>query len=453
PQDAALKARQLIRAAVEAAKTKRPLTDHTLPINQDALVVGGGVAGMTAALRLADQGIKVFLAERMGMLGGVATLLRRTLEGEDVQAFVQDLIRRTESHDNIQVIKNAFIVDHSGMPGMFKTGMQVGPQMFYRQISHGVTILATGALPNRPAEYLLDHHAAVMTQLDADALMAENPEQIENWGSVVMIQCVGSRCPDNPNCSRVCCQAAVKNALHILELNPQARVIVLYRDMRTYAFQEDYYRKAREKGVIFARYEPDAPPQVAEAGDIVEVTYSDPILGRPVTVETDALLLSTGFVSDDESTEDLAAIFKTNRTSDGYFLEDHIKLRPVDLSVPGFFVAGTAHAPKNIRESVAQAEAVVARARTLLARKTINLGAAVARVDSRKCAACLVCVRACPFDVPFINADGYSEIDPAKCHGCGICASECPAKAIQIQSFEDDQILAKLNGLLERMVA
>ncbi len=453
PADAALKSRQLLKAAVEAVKTKHPLKDHTLPINQDALVVGGGVAGMTAALRLADQGVKVYLAERMGMLGGVANLLKRTLEGENVTTFVQELIQRTESHDNIQVIKNAFIVDHSGMPGMFKTGMQVGPQMFYRQISHGVTILATGALPNRPSEYLLDRHDAVMTQLDAGTILEDQPDQVKKWDSVVMIQCVGSRCPDNPNCSRVCCQAAIKNALHILEINPEARIIVLYRDMRTYGFQEEYFRTAREKGVIFARYEPDAPPVVTELGDKVEVSFTDPILGRPMTVETDALLLSTGFVSDDESTEDLAAIFKVNRTTDGYFLEDHIKLRPVDLSIPGFFVAGTAHAPKNICESVAQAEATVARARTLLARKTINLGAAVARVDSNKCASCLICVRACPFDVPFINADGYSEIDPAKCHGCGICASECPAKAIQIQSFEDDQILAKLNGLLERMVA
>jgi heterodisulfide reductase subunit A len=210
---------------------------------------------------------------------------------------------------------------------------------------------------------------------------------------------------------------------------------------------------AREKGVIFARYETDAPPQVEAEGDRVQVTFTDPILGRPIAVATDALLLSTGFVSDDESTEDLASIFKLPRTSDGYFLEDHIKLRPVDLPAPGFFVAGTAHAPKSIRESVAHAEAAAGRALTLLAKENINLGAAVARVDADKCAACLVCVRACPFGVPYINAEGYSEIDPAKCHGCGVCASECPAKAIQIMRFEDDQILAKLNGLLERMVA
>ena len=453
PEDAAIKARELVAGAVESVKTARPLNDQYLPINRNVMVVGGGVAGMTAALSLADQGYKVFLAERRSMLGGVAALVRRTIEGDDVQGFILDLIGRTGQHENIEVITNAFIVDHTGMPGMFKTGMQVGPRMFYRQIQHGVTIMATGALPNRPTDYLLGAHEAVMTQLEADGLFEDAAERVKAWENVVMIQCVGSRTPENPNCSRICCQAAVKNALHILEINPDARVIVLYRDMRTYGFYEDYYRKAREKGVIFIRYEPEAPPEVTAAGQGVDVTFTDQILGQPITVAADALLLSTGLVSDDESSEDLAAIFKLPRTSDGYFLEEHIKLRPVDLPVPGFFVAGTAHAPKSIRESVVHAKAAAGRALTLLSRESINLGAAVARVDAEKCAACLVCVRACPFGIPYINADGYSEIDPAKCYGCGICASECPAKAIQIMCFEDDQILAKLNGLLERMVA
>jgi heterodisulfide reductase subunit A len=268
-----------------------------------------------------------------------------------------------------------------------------------------------------------------------------------------MIQCVGSRQADNPNCSRICCQAAVKNALRILEKKPEATIFVLYRDMRTYGFQEDYYRLAREKGVVFVRFEPEHPPEVRAVEDRVEVAFSDPILGRDLTVSADALILSTGLISDDESTEDLEAIFKVPRTLDGYFLEDHIKLRPVDLSNPGFFVAGTAHSPRLIRETIAQAEASAARAQTLLSQDRISLGAAVARVDPRKCAACLICVRACPFDIPFINAEGVSEIDPARCQGCGVCASECPAKAIQLMQFEDDQILAKLDGLLERRVA
>jgi heterodisulfide reductase subunit A len=338
------------------------------------------------------------------------------------------------------------------MAGMFKTGIQVGPQMFYRQIKHGITIMATGALPARPAEYLLGQHPAVTTQLDLDATIEDSPEKVKAWRDVVMIQCVGSRTPENPNCSRVCCQAAIKNGLKIRDMNPDARVTVLYRDMRTPGFQEDFYRKARERGMLFVPYDLDGKPRVEADGEKAIVSFNDPVLGRDMKITADCLVLSTGFVADEESTEDLGMIFRLPRTPDGYFLEDHVKLRPVDLPLPGFFVAGTAHAPKSIRDSIAQAQAVAARAQTFLARDSINLGAAVARVDTGKCASCLICVRACPFDVPFINAEGVSEIDPAKCHGCGVCAAECPAKAIQLMQFDDDLILAKLDGLFERTV-
>ncbi len=453
PERATQKAKDLIRMAVGAVAESRPLKDHSLPINKDVLVVGGGVTGMTTALRLADQGFKVFIAEKSNVLGGMAKNIHVSLSGQAIRPFVDDLIEKTMAHGNIQVITRAIIVDHSGMPGMFKTGMQVGPQMFYRTIQHGVTILATGAIANRPRQYLLGESKAVATQLEIDALIAESPATVKAWDNVVMIQCVGSRIAGNPNCSRVCCQTAIKNALRIRELNPEAGIFVLYRDMRTYGFQEEYYLEARAKGVIFARYSLDNLPTVETAGEKVDVTFIDPILGRTVTVTADQLCLSTGMIADEDSTEDIARIFKLPRTHDGYFLEDHVKLRPVDLPVPGFYVAGTAHSPRTIRESVTQAQAVASRAQSLLARDAIVLGANVARVDSNKCAACLICVRACPFDVPFINADGYSEIDPAKCHGCGMCASECPAKAIQLMQYEDDRIVAKLEQLFERMVA
>jgi heterodisulfide reductase subunit A len=221
--------------------------------------------------------------------------------------------------------------------------------------------------------------------------------------------------------------------------------------MRTYGLQEDYYKTAREKGVIFVRYETDALPVVQADDEQLRVTFNDPILKRNVSVYGDCLCLSTGFIADEESTEDLGRIFHIPKTNDNFFLEDHIKLRPVDLSVPGFFVAGTAHAPKTIRECITQAQAAAGRAQGLLVKETLNLGAVVARVEEEKCAACLICVRACPFNVPFINADGYSQIDPAQCHGCGVCAAECPAKAIQLMQYEDDQIMAKLTGLLERV--
>jgi heterodisulfide reductase subunit A len=451
PRDASAKALELMRMAISAVRWAHPLADNHLPMNKDILVVGGGVAGLSASLSLADVGYRVYLVERSGKLGGNARKVLRTLTGEDVQASLDDLISRVEEHDRIIVFKNSVVVDHSGVAGLFKTGLQVGAQMFYRQVRHGITILATGAVPNRPREYLLGRHKAVTTQLDLEAFLEKAPEAASEWKNVVMIQCVGSRVPENPNCSKVCCQAAVKNALRIRDLNPEARIFVLYRDMRTSGFEEDYYRRARERGIIFTSYEMDDKPRVEPNGATVSVTFTDTILGQAIRLDADCLALSTGFKADEESTEDLGAIFRLSRTADGYFLEDHVKLRPVDLSIPGFFVAGAAHAPKSIRESIAQAQAVAARAQTFLSRDVINLGAAVARVDGSKCAACLICVRACPFDVPFINEDGVSEIDPAKCHGCGVCASECPAKAIQLMQFEDDQIMAKIDGLLERI--
>jgi heterodisulfide reductase subunit A2 len=448
---ATAKAKQLIRMAVAGTAKSGPLADHQLPMNKEVLVLGGGVAGMNAALELAERGIRVVLAERNGRLGGLAAVIRRNLEGDDVQAHVRQLVERTNGHENIEVITNAIVVDHSGMPGKFSTGFQIGPRMYYRRIEHGATVLATGAMANRPSQYLLGRHDAVMTQLDLDNLIEDTPARIEGWESMVMIQCVGSRTADNPNCSRICCQTAMKNALRLLDINPDLQLFVLYRDMRTYGFSEDAYIEARRRGVLFVRYQPDALPEVEADGDQVAVRFTDPILGRKVEITADRLILSTGLIADDETNEDLAAIFNLNRTEDGYFLEEHVKLRPVDMSVPGFFMAGCAHSPRNIRESIAQAQATASRVQTMLARETINLGAVTATVDPQKCATCLACVRACPYHVPFINEDRYSEIDPAKCHGCGICAAECPAKAIQLSRFEDEPILAKLEGLLERI--
>jgi heterodisulfide reductase subunit A len=447
------KAKDLIRAAAAGVSRATPLKDQQLPMNQDVLVIGGGVAGMTSALELAEQGFRVVLAERSGHLGGLAAAIRRTLEGGQVQPFIQDLIARTQAHENIEVIYQAIVVDHYGMPGQFRTGFQIGPRMYYRQIDHGATVLATGALPNRPDLFMLDEHQAVVTQLDLDEILDTQPDRAAQWQSLVMIQCAGSRTPDNPNCSRICCQTAIKNALRLLEINPDLQIYVLYRDMRTYGFSEDAYIEARSKGVIFARYAANKPPQVKAAGGQVAVTFKDPVLGLDLEVSADCLALSTGLIADDESSEELAAIFHLDRTEDGYFLESHIKLKPVELSAPGFFVAGCAHSPKTIRETLGQAQAVAGRVAAWLNRKNIQLGAVVARVDPEKCATCLACVRACPYGVPFINADRYSQIDPAKCHGCGVCAAECPAKAIQLTRFEDDPIMAKLEGLLLERIA
>jgi heterodisulfide reductase subunit A len=450
PDKAQEKAIKMLKVGIAGVRTNHPLREHTLPMNQKALVVGGGITGMTAALKLADQGIKTYIVERAPSLGGLARSLHSTIEGEAVAPFVQSLVDAVTAHTNVQVLTRSVIVDHSGMPGLYRTGIQTGVRMNYMQLDHGVTIMATGASANRPALYGLGTIDNVMTQLDMDSLLAEEPEKIQAMDQVVMIQCVGSREPDNPNCSRICCQAAVKNALKIKQISPDTEIFVLYRDMRTYGFLEDYYRKARDLGVKFIRFSLEKRPEVKQADGELVVRTHDYVLDSDIDITADCVVLSTGLIADDENTEDLALMFHLPRTEDNYFLEDHVKLRPVDMAQRGFFMAGTAHSPKVIKECVTQAQAAAGRAQTMLAKKEINLGACVAIVDEKKCASCLVCVRACPFDVPFINADGVSQIDADKCHGCGVCAGECPAKAIQLLAYEDDQILAKLDGLFER---
>ncbi len=319
-----------------------------------ALIIGGGVAGMTAGLGIADHGYEVCLVEEQEELGGVARKLHYTLDGEDPVKLVEDLVVQVEKHPNITIFKDARVALTMGRAGKFMS--IISTDQGGLPFEHGVTILATGAVAHRPDEYMLGRHEQVMTQLDLEARIEEDPAEIEKWHQVVMIQCVGSREPENPNCSRICCQTAIKNALRIKKVNPAAQVYILYRDIRTYAFQEDYYRQARKQGVKFIRYEPEDKPRVHAEGDGLSVTVLDPILGLRVEIPADSLVLSTGFVADDETTEDLAMLFHLSRTEDGYFLEDHVKLRPVDMAVRGFFTAGTANSPKTMRESITQAQ-------------------------------------------------------------------------------------------------
>ncbi len=451
PAKALEKAFHLVQAGISGVRKAKSLAENILPTSQNALVVGGGVTGMTSALELADQGTLTYLVEKAPVLGGQALNLSQTIEGDDVAAFVKDLVNKVSAHENIKVFTDAVIAEHKGVPGRFTTGVKTGAGNVCEQIDHGVTILATGATPNRPAVYGLGELDKVMTQLDLDAILENDESKIKAMGQVVMIQCAGSREADNPNCSRICCQAAVKNALRLLDVNPDIEIFVLYRDIRTYGFQEDYYKTARDKGVKFIRFDLEHRPVVREEAGKTIVRTHDFILGQDIDIEADCVALSTGLVANTDTNKELCGLFNLPKTEDGFFLEDHVKLKPVDMALRGFFVAGTAHSPKVIRESITQAHAVAGRARTMLANKEITLGAAFATVDPVKCAVCLICVRACPYDVPFINNERHSEIDPAKCRGCGICVAECPAKAIQLTAWEDDQILAKLDGLFERV--
>jgi len=445
PEQATEKAKDLIKMAVSRATTLVPLNEKVIPVNQRALVIGGGVSGMNAALGLADQGYETVLVEKEAELGGMANRLTQTIEGDNVGAYVGELTDKVQGHEQIQVLTNTLIVGFSGFKGNFTTEVLVGPGMYERKIDQGVVILATGATEYQPTEYQYGQSDKVVTQVELSQRIKE--KGAADLDQVVMIQCVGSRNEDNPNCSRICCQAAVKNALHIKEDNPEANVYVLYRDIRTYGLLEDYYTKARELGVMFFRFEADDPPKVETNGDGVTVTFKDHVLGRYLQASADLVTLSAGMVAED--TEELASIVKLARTPEGHFMEAHVKLRPVDMATEGVFVCGTAHSPKLLPESIAQAYAAASRATTFLAQPHLTLSGVTAEVYPDNCASCLICVRSCPYGVPKINADGVSEIDPALCQGCGVCTAECPAKTIELAWYEDDQLLCKVESLLE----
>ena len=391
-EQASEKAKDLVRMSVARADTLHPLEEKKIPVIQRGLVIGGGVAGMNAALGLAEQGYEVVLVEKEAELGGLANRLTATIEGAKINDYLSDLIPKVTNHDKIQVLTNALIVGFSGFKGNFTTEILVGPEMVQRKIEHGVVILATGAHEYQPKEFLYGQDDRVMTQLELADRMKK--EEIGDPQDVVMIQCVGSRNEENPNCSRICCQTAVKNALHLKELNPDMNVYVLYRDIRTYGLLEEYYTEARKKGVLFFRFDADDPPVVEASEAGVEVTFTDHILNQSLKVAADLLVLSAGMQAED--TEELSSILKLARTAEGYFMEAHVKLKPVDMATEGIFVCGTAHSPKLVSETIAQAYAASARAITFLAQPQLTLSAVTARVEAEKCASCLVCVQVLP---------------------------------------------------------
>ncbi len=445
PLQATEKAKDLVRMAVARAAHLEPLIERPLEIRQRGLVLGGGIAGLNAALSLARQGFETILVEKDKELGGTARSLYHTIEGLDVQAYLDQLIRDVTNHKNIQVLTEALVVGFTGYKGNFSTEVLVGPGMYHRKIDHGVVIVATGAKEYKPKEFLYGEDQRIVTQLELGRLMEERAKDVAAWNCVVMIQCVGSRNEENPNCSRICCQNAVKNALLLKELNPDMNIVVLYRDMRMYGLLEDYYTAARNEGILFCRYDLEQPPETETQGDGVSVTFRDHVLKRTLRMSADAVVLSAATVA--EETEELASFLKVPRNAEGYFIEAHAKLRPVDFPSEGIYLCGMAHGPKLISESIAQAMAAASRAGSFLASMHQTIGGVVAHVEQSLCAACLVCVRRCPYGVPRINENDVSEINEALCQGCGICASECPAKAIQLAHYSDDQLMAKIDAL------
>ncbi|MHC5038265.1 MAG: FAD-dependent oxidoreductase [Planctomycetota bacterium] len=438
-EGATAKAKALVRMAVAKAALNHALHMTEVEVTPRALVVGGGLSGITAALGFAENGYETYLVEREQALGGNLRHIRFIIDGSDPKTYLQDLLARLEAQPLIKVFTGAEIADFTGHIGKFTSGIRRnGGERI--ELTHGVVVVATGAEEVRPKAYLLGENDRVVTQVELEEKI-DKGDGIKDLKSVVMIQCVGSRDEERPYCSRVCCMNAVKNALKIKEINPAASVAILYRDVRTYGFLEKYYREAREKGVLFLRYEPSAKPEVKAEGGGLTVRVLDRILGRDLILDADLVALSTGMQP--RGNEALATHLKVPLMASKYFLEAHMKLRPVDFASEGIFLCGLAHSPKNIPESLAQASAAVARGCTVLSKEKLTVGGAVSVVDPEHCVACLTCVRACPYGVPVINADGVAYIEVAQCQGCGICAAECPRKAIELEHYRDTQILAK----------
>jgi heterodisulfide reductase subunit A len=438
---ATAKARDLVAMAVAKSRLLRPLASQEFTIDRTALVVGGGAAGMSAALSLADQGFSVHLVEKEDRLGGRLHQLHHTVEGYSVRDILLDLVTRVQGHELITVHTHSVVASSSGYLGNYTTRLATATGE--TEVKHGVVVVATGAIEGSTSEYLYGRHPAVMTALEFEARLAgpELPRQ------VVIIQCVGSREPGRPYCSRVCCQEAIKNALLLKARRPDATVVILYRDIRTYGFKEKYYRQAREQGVIFIQYEPERKPVVRPAGDRVEVEALDPILGESVLIRADCLVLSTGVEPVDNS--DLSRVFKLPLTSDGYFSEAHLKLRPVEFAADGSYLCGLAHGPKLLEEALAQGRAAAVRAGALLGKPTVTGRATVAAVNSRRCIACGLCVEVCPYDARAIDErTGVAEVREILCQGCGACVVACPSGASEHKGFEKRQIMAMIDAAL-----
>ncbi|MDY6893581.1 MAG: NAD(P)-binding protein [Chloroflexota bacterium] len=435
------KAKDLVRMAVARAVDLEPLYESPAAIKRGALVIGGGMAGMTAALGVAEQGYEVVLVERENELGGNLRHLYYTVEGSDPQALLSDLLEKIDKEPKVTVYKGAEIKDFLGYVGNYKTAISTADGGTV-EIEHGVVILATGATEYEPTEYLCGQSDKVMTQVGLEERIAKHSPDVKGLNSVVMIQCVGSREEGHMYCSRICCTQAVTNAIKLKDKNPETEVYVLYRDIRTYGMNELKYREARDKGVTFIRFDVEQKPEVEQVDGKLTVKVFDSVLGTNIIIAPDILVLSAAVRPQPDAVE-FSSKLKLPLTQDGFYMEAHMKLRPLDFVNEGMYLCGLAHAPKTISESISQARGAVSRAMTILSKPHLMVSGVISVVDEDRCVACLTCVRSCPFGVPKINERGVAYIEPAACQGCGICASACPRKAITLQHYSDQQVMAK----------
>ncbi len=449
PDMATEKAKDLVRMAIAKLSLMEPLNEAELQINQSALVIGGGIAGITAAKTLSAQGYHTYVVDKSDRLGGNALQVHQTWRGENVPQNLRKMIDEIEADDNIDVFTNSDITQVNGFVGNFKTTIQREDET--EELTHGVTIIASGGREYKPDQFLYGQDERVITGLELDRRLIENDQTISQKKTAVFIQCVGSRIPERPYCSKLCCTHSIRNALELIKRNPEMEVHILYQDMRAYGLREDLYREAREAGILFIRYHTDRGIDVRQEENVLKINFTDTVLRRKMEIVPELIILATAIIPPDKNL--LAQQYKVPLNDDGFFMEAHAKLRPVDCATDGVFICGLAHAPKPIDESVSQAAAAATRAITLLSRKTLFTSGTIASTRPLDCSSCGVCVSICPFNAPSFKEEGpfagKAEINSVLCKGCGLCVASCRSGAIRLKGFDNDQIFSQIFAVNE----
>lgn len=453
-EEATKKAKDIVRMSVARTANLEPLDEFNLPVNKTGLVVGGGVAGMTSALSLANQGFEVHLIEKEAKLGGMALRIPTTLEGLDVQEYIGNLIRKVYQNPLVLVSHEATITNVSGYVGNFLTTVETEGRI--KKIEHGVAILATGADEYQPTEYLYGKDKKVITSVELGEQIAQGEKSLIEAKNLVMIQCVGCRQEDRNYCSRVCCSHSVKNALKLKEINPTLDIYILFRDMRTYGFSEDYYREAADKDVKFIRYEPEDKPQIEalteDGKEILRISILDPILGKKLAIDADVVALAAAVIPSAGSKE-IGRLFKVSSNQDGFFQEAHVKLRPVDLASEGIFLCGTAHYPKHISEVITQAYGAAGRAVTILSNDTVTASGSVCEVTENDCVACGACISVCTYGaIQFKDTPKGKKatVNSVLCKGDGLCNAVCPTLAISLKHYTEEELICQIDAAIEK---
>jgi heterodisulfide reductase subunit A len=449
-EEATQKAKDIIRMSVARACHLKPLQEFDLPVNKTALVVGGGVAGMNCALSIAKQGHEVHLVEKDKDLGGIVRKLHYTLEGLDVQAYLRELSRKVYQHPLIHVYTSATLTEATGYVGNFVT--EVKSDKGVQKIKHGAAVIAIGADVYQPTEYLYGADERVMTQLELEQRISQGDEKILHAQRLVMIQCVGCRQEDRNYCSRICCGASIKNALKLKEINPRMDIYILFRDMRTYGFKEDYYREASNQDVKFIRYDPQDKPKleaVQQDGQrVLRVTLPDEILGRQLGIDADIIVLAAAVIPA-AATKEVAGLFKVNVSPDGFFKEAHVKLRPVEFGTDGVYLCGMAQYPKFISETINQAYGAAGRVLTLLSHDTVTASGSVCEVHEKQCMGCGACISVCTYGAIEFRDTRQGKravVNPILCKGDGLCNVMCPTGAISLKHFTDEDIRSEIDA-------